>query len=442
MSLSTELNEPLLTEAGEALLAENETSDSGSGDGGSSGGSASTPTVTLHAQATLTLAARASLTQRLSLRGKAELTLDSTASLTRFSTLKAKATLSLTAKQMAENTIPGPSGLNALMKIITDPHAPTLVLDQYLLLWFYAHPSQCQVSLQIDDEAESQPAWAWENPGNTQPAILKIDSAEIPGDGLTHRLNTRVRYAIINKTSAPSIVSITAKITKPKLIETPEWCGATLIRQGTALLHDLTEVHWRHPGAVKIIAKYKILNTAKTAWIDTETIVGYADYDEDACFIEGIGVKLWTGFSGIRDVTFGVAAISKNQFGLVQWAANPIGIQPRNPFDTVPEPVNPDAATAVDLNEIQLYSQIYNEIRAQYPQLTNWNLTNTVLSKLKLRIKDITRKGGAVTLDDLGRFEARWNTEGTKRSVAFSPSIGFKEGTKQGRLLTDAEARA
>lgn len=405
MSLQTESGAPILTESHDELLTESE--------------SASSP-----------------------LQAKATLTLRASGYLFKYCTLRAKATLKLTARQLDANAIPGPSGLNALMKIVTDPINPTLVLDQYLLLWFYAHPNQCQVSLQIDDEAESQPAWAWENPGNTQPAILKIDSAEIPGDGMTHRLRLYVRYAIAGKISAPTIFTLTGKLNPKDFLETPEWCGATLIRQGETFITDLTEVRWRHPGAVRIVAKYQIRNTAKTAWIETETTVGYADYDEDACLIEDVGTRIWVGGSNTRDVTFGVAAIRKNQFGPVQWAAQPIAIQQRNTNATQPTPINPDTATAVDLSEIQLQNQIYNEIRAQYPQLTNWNLTNTVLSKLKLRIKDITRKGGAVTLDDLGRFEARWNTEGTKRSVAFSPSIGFKEGTKQGRLLTDAEARA
>ena len=66
----------------------------------------------------------------------------------------------------------------------------------------------------------------------------------------------------------------------------------------------------------------------------------------------------------------------------------------------------------------------------------------THLDVYKRQIKDLIRRGGRVILDDLGRFEARWNETRTVRSVGFAPSPGFIAGTRAGYPLTDAQAKA
>ena len=77
------------------------------------------------------------------------------------------------------------------------------------------------------------------------------------------------------------------------------------------------------------------------------------------------------------------------------------------------------------------------------------------LYRLVLKIKDVVRKGGSVTLDDLGTFGVRWSASRTvrhpvtgvettlpaQRQPTFTASIGFKVGTRAGLILTDAEAK-
>jgi len=67
----------------------------------------------------------------------------------------------------------------------------------------------------------------------------------------------------------------------------------------------------------------------------------------------------------------------------------------------------------------------------------------------------VTRKGGSVTLDDLGTFGVRWSAPRTtrhpvtgvetmipaQRQPTFTASSGFKAGTRAGLILTDAEAK-
>ncbi len=92
--------------------------------------------------------------------------------------LKALARIGLVGQRVAPAA---PRGLGMKMTLVTDPRRPELILDQFLRLWYWGLPSAVRVAYQVDDQPEQQPAAVWENPGQTQPAILRIDGAEIPG---------------------------------------------------------------------------------------------------------------------------------------------------------------------------------------------------------------------------------------------------------------------
>jgi hypothetical protein len=139
-------------------------------------------------------------------------------------------------------------------------------------------------------------------------------------------------------------------------------------------------------------------------------------------------------------VTFGAIGLRDSHESPVFWG-NSLTI--RFSDGQPDEAEDPDRATAVEVGDSWIQDQV-----TQYLFLTltdpPGNLASLALYaqlKLKTRIKEITRKGGSVTLDDLGRFEARWNPERTLRSIGFVASPGFVAGTRQGRLLTDAQAK-
>ena len=374
--------------------------------------------------------------------------------------LKAKATLQLIARQ---GTAQIPTGLGMKMTILTDPYRPDVIRDQYLMVWFNGNPNQCKIALQIDDGAEFQPAFTWQNPGTTSSAILKIDGAEIPGDGQSHLIKVSVWQAIGQSTSARATLSDYAKTPTVRPATQPSWCGVTAIRQGETLystdgyhsiighIGDLTRVEWRHTGAVKIMAKVPVANEKTTGFHDSIISVGYADYDETQFFAEGIGSNIgWRG-GDFHNVLFGVAAIHGGQFGPITWANTPVKIKEvyQNPSIA---PNSPDdiAGTAI----AKAYSTFREEVAMALFAANGWAYPNyweasprrdtarMAVDQLLLRIKDIIRKGGSVTLDDLGRFEARWNPARTVRSVAFVASAGFITGTRAGILLTDQQAKA
>ena len=456
MSLLTELNGELLTEAGLSLLAENETEGGGS-------------VFSLRGKATVALAVHASLTIvkvfiRLPMQAKATLQFSVKPllkSVRGVKALKAKATLRLLARHGTAKT---PSGIGMQMTILADPYRPELIRDQYLQVWFNGHPSQCRIALKIDDGAEFQPAFTWQNPGVISPAIVKIDGAEIPGDGKDHHITASVWQAIGTQTSAKATFSDYAKTPSLRPATQPEWCGATIIRHGETLresytvighIGDLTRIEWRHSGAVQIMARLPVrtkLANGTWGWKERVIKIGIADHDETTFVAEDIGLLMGWLNGELHEVWFGVASIHNSKFGPVTWANAPVTIREILDRPSGPE-LTPDeaAGTARKMTgrlKVEYYPDTFNlEVRASVlndlgtlPSNGNAIIDQAVV-KAFLAIKNRIRQGGSVTLDELGRFEARWNPDRTTRSVAFVASQGFTDGTRLGRVLTDAQAK-
>ena len=353
--------------------------------------------------------------------------------------IRALGRISLVGKRV---TAKAPPGLGLKMNLVTDPQRPEVILDQFLRIWFQGQPSAVKVAYQVDDQPEIQPAATWENPGTTQPAILRIDGAEIPGDGLTHRVTVSAWQQVGTATSPRASVSEYLATPDVRPTAVPEWCGATLKRQATGLqyhstgqLPDLVEVKWRHPGAVALFAKF--MKSGKTAIVQ----VGVADHQEEHFMAEGVSAKLGYTFAP-ANVYFGVAAIARGTYGAITWQSAPVQIKGFDAFQ-IPEPAHPDAATRQELDNYEFAAAILALLQAELGASAPVNLgtiaTQTRL-KLLLRIKDIIRQGGSVELADLGTFKANWSPSG--RSVGFTPSLGFKVGTARGKPLTDAQAKA
>ena len=401
----------------------------------------------------------------VSLQGKISLALAAQGNLHSLNTLKTQAALKLIARQ---GTAQAPSGLGAKMTIITDPFRPDVIRDQYLSVWFNGHPQHCRIALKMDDEPETQPDFTWQNPGETHAAVIRIDSAAIAGDGKSHLIKVSVWQAVGNQVSTRATTTIYAKIPTVRPATQPAWCGATPIRQGetrysapsviSGHIGDLTRIDWRHTGAVQIMAKIPTYTkTASGAWVWKTRLMtlGYADHDETTFLAENIGISIGWQDGGLHDVLFGVAAIQNGQFGPVTWASTPVKI--REILNRSTDPLKtPDeiAGTARVLDMTGLKDKIgravFEENGWTYPEYLypttadtkRRNIVETALEKTLFQVKEATRKGGTVTLDDLGRFEARWNEARTVRSVAFAPSPGFREGVRAGSILTDAQAQA
>lgn len=435
MSLNTESGFALLTETGFELLAENDTA----GQGSDPENQSDNPRLRAHGALRLLLKADIADAPYRKVSMWLKMTVAATLRLGSFVVLKtmsAKPSLKLS---MATGAPQPPETVGAQMRILYDPNDADIVLDQYLIVWFSGNPSVVRVALKVDDGEEFIPALTWQNPGTVNPAVVRIDAAAIPGDGLTHRITASVWQQVGSITSSRKSVSVYAKTPAPRTVDQPAWCSATLIRQSVTELGDLTRVEWRHTGAVKVFAKFLTLNAKKTAMIETQATLGYADYDESVFYAESVGLKLTVSPDNVR---FGVAAIDRGTFGPIRWAANTVAIKKWAEYKA-PD-TSPDTPTAQDVTEIYMVEALrlyfVGVMGAAAPANLQSILTQFVY-QLKRTLKDVIRKGGSVTLDDCGKFEARWNTENTLRSVAFAPSIGFKVGTREGLIITDSEAK-
>ncbi len=416
---------------------------SNSGDSGDSGGSANALAL-------------------LPIQGQARLSLTAVGNLHSVKPLQAKAKLRLIARH---GTAQPPSGLGMQMKIIADPYRPEVILDQSLWVWFNGQPSQCRIALKMDDSVEFQPAFVWQNPGVTQPAILKIDSAAIAGDGQSHRIKVSVWQAVGNRTSARATLSDYAKTPTVRPATQPAWCGATPIRQGETLysapytisgyISDLTRIDWRHTGAVQIMAKVPVANEKAAGFHSSIVTLGYADHDETTFAAEAVGLLIGWRNGLLHEVLFGVASIHHGQFGPVTWANAPVNIReilhrPAGPPLTPDEQAGTARVLRLDGMKDEIGQAIFAEQGWTYPgypgssaaDTKRRDIVNTTIDKALRKIKDLIRRGGRVILDDLGRFEARWNETRTVRSVGFVASPGFIAGAKAGYPLTDAQAKA
>ena len=273
----------------------------------------------------------------------------------------------------------------------------------------------------------------------TQPAIIKIDGAEIPGDGLTHRITVAVWQEGGGDVSQRATTTLYATTPSQRTDISPEWCGVERLRQATPELGDLSLVRWRHVGAVRIIVSIPVFDGSKT--VSKIFTVGYADYDESEFLVENIGVLLQDQREAVAPVLFGVAAIRSSGSGQILFASRAVDIKTRWP--ATPAPVFPDADTAIGASDYALSIELYGQMAADMGGSAPANLQtiiHTTMSKMRIKIKDVVRKGGSVTLQDFGQFRALWNSALTVRRPRFTASRGFIAGTRVGTVMTDAEA--
>ena len=135
------------------------------------------------------------------------------------------------------------------------------------------------------------------------------------------------------------------------------------------------------------------------------------------------------------------------------------------PLDITPrlkpsKPPTPDelAGTAREVEYATLKAEVFSEVLTALGALPpeGQSIANTAVDRAFLKIKDVVRLGGSVEVADFGVVSAKWTNERLARNPAtgapivvppyrnlgFAPSLGFKDGTKTGTLLTDAEAKA
>jgi nucleoid DNA-binding protein len=408
----------------------------------------------MRAAATLTLTATGRLRQPSPLRARAVLTVTARGRLRRPARLRAGAVLAITAAAFA------PKGLGAKLQVIHERFTNT-VLQQSLQVWVQTAPPGLRLALQMDDGPAVEAPFVWENPRGGLPAVLTLAGTALPQDGFTHYLTILAWRETAGIASARSRFTFPVQFAAPP-VPMPEWVAARLLRQNSSELPDLVEITWRASTAVAVVANLRPQASGQSA---ANVALGAADRDESRLLAEGIGVRFERQDNKLYPVYFGVAGIRGGHQSPVRWIAAPVLIQASDGASS-PTIVTPDTQAGIAralVSSIQPGTTSTFKTELQAAVLAQWGALpangNTVIEqalyRLVLKIKDVTRKGGTVTLDDLGAFGVRWSAPRTtrhpvtgvetvvpaQRQPTFTASPGFKAGTRAGLILTDAEAR-
>ena len=409
----------------------------------------------MRAAATLTLTASGRLRRPVPVRGRATLTLIARGRLRRPARLRAAATLAITAAAFA------PQGLGAKLRVIRERFTNT-VLQQSLQVWVQIAPPGLRLALRVDDGPAVEAPFAWENPHGGLPAVLALAGTALPQDGFTHYLTVLAWRETGGIASARSSFTVPVQLAAPP-VPMPEWVSARLLRQNSSELPDLVEITWRARTAVAVVANLRPQASGQSA---INLSLGAADRDESRLLAEGIGTRFDLQDNQRYPVYFGVAGIRGGHQSPVRWIDAPLLIQASDgaPATVAAQTPDTEAGTARALvSSIQpgyastFKTELQATVLAQLGALpANGNtVIEQALYRLVLKIKDVTRKGGSVTLDDLGAFGVRWSAPRTvrhpvtgvetvlpaQRQPTFTASSGFKVGTRAGLILTDAEAR-
>jgi nucleoid DNA-binding protein len=406
--------------------------------------------------ATLTLTASGRLRRPAPLRGRATLTLTASGRLRRPTRLRAAAALTIIATAFA------PRGLGAKLQVIRERFTQT-VLHQSLQVWVNTLPPGLRLALRVDDGPAVETPFVWENPRGGLPAVLALAGTALPQDGFTHYLTVHAWRETAGIASARSRFTIPVQLAAPP-VPMPEWVSARLLRQNSSELPDLVEITWRASTAVAVVAHLRPQASGQSA---ANVALGAADRDESRLLAEGIGVWFELQDNQRYPVYFGVAGIRGGQQSPVRWCDPPLWIQASDGTPATATVQTPDTeagtarqfVTAIVVGTASPFkTEIQAAVLAQLGTLSGNGATiiEQALYRLFLRIKDVVRKGGSVTLDHLGTFGIRWSAPRitrhpitgvetvlpAQRQPTFTASPGFKVGTRAGLLLTDAEARS
>ena len=286
-------------------------------------------------------------------------------------------------------------------------------------------------------------------------SLLKSDSQIVPQDGLGHAVKFRARYNV-NSDVGAWVVLPDSFITYQKAAPNPPASLAvTLLRDRSDTIPDVVKLDWVKAGVnpgdgVEIYAM---------DYLGKKHSIYSSNGSELTCRVENVSrfIVQDTGPAVPRPYAFSIVATNISAKSEATEAAASINITSKVKATAAPTP-DELAGTAEAVNHATFKAQVFANVLAAMGTLPaeGQNIVNTAVDQFVLKLKDVVRKGGSVTLDDFGVVTAKWTNERLARnpstgapivvpayrSLGFTPSIGLKTGTKNGTILTDAQAKA
>lgn len=285
-------------------------------------------------------------------------------------------------------------------------------------------------------------------------SLLKADSQIVPRDGLGHAVNFRLRYNVNGDAGAWVPVNnafITYQMQAPA---SPTSLTVQLLRDRVDTIPDVVKVDW----VKNAVSPGTGIEIFCTDYLGKKHSLYTSNGPELTCRVENVSrfVVQEVGPAVPRPYVFSIVANNISANSSPTTAAAALNITSKlKPVD----PPTPDevAGTAVEVNYATLKANVFANVLTALGTLPaeGQNIVNNTIDAMVLKIKDVIAKGGSVDLQDFGTFAAKWTKERLARNVhtgepilvpayrslGFTPSIGFKTGTRNGTIMTDLQAK-
>ncbi len=285
-------------------------------------------------------------------------------------------------------------------------------------------------------------------------SLVKADSQIVPKDGMGHVVNFRLRYNVNGDAGAWVPVNnayIQYDLDAPN---PPTSLSVTLLRDRVDTVPDVVKVDWVKDGAspgtgIEIYA---------TDYLGKKHSIYASNGPELTARVENVSrfVVQDAAPAVARPYVFSIVATNISAKSDERLAAAPLDITSKV---KAVEPPTPDeiAGTARDVEYATFKAEVHAAVLAALGTLPaeGQAIVNSAVDQIVLKIKDVVANGGSVTLSDFGVIAAKWTKERLARnpatgapvvvpayrSLGFTPSIGFKVGTRQGTVMTDLQAK-
>jgi nucleoid DNA-binding protein len=285
--------------------------------------------------------------------------------------------------------------------------------------------------------------------------LAKANEQIIPQDGLNHLLLFRVRYHV-NGDAGPyvqtPVYSAVHAVPPPAA---PASLTATRLRDRTGDVGDVVHFSW----AKAAVNGGDGIEIYTTTVLDKAHRLYQSNGAETSCRIDNVSrFVVREDESEVQPEPFGFYIVATNISGKSDPTnGNALTLTPRLKPSRPPTP-DELAGTAREVEYATLKAEVFADVLSALGALPaeGQSIVNSAVDQAFLKIKDVVRLGGSVEVADFGVVAAKWTNERLARNPAtgapivvppyrnlgFTPSLGFKDGTKAGTILTDAQAKA
>lgn len=333
--------------------------------------------------------------------------------------------------------------------------------NNILLRWTGTVPTLAEVEADIEDIADPRGFVPYPFSNITTYAessvglsLLSSDTQIVEQDGMGHMVNFRVRYNVNGDVSAwvspSSQAFIQYALPAPN---PPATFAVTLLRDRVDTIPDVVKAEWTKD----LVSPGTGIEIFATDYLGKKHSLYTSNGNETEARLENVSrfIVQETGPAVPRPYVFSIVATNISAKSSEKTAASLNITSKVKPV--VPPTPDEIAGTAEDVNYASLKATVYANVLSQMGTLPEEGqaIVYAAIDKMVLKIKDVVRLGGSVTLDDFGSVEAKWTNERMARNpstgepvvvppyrgVGFTPSIGFKTGTRNGTIMTDLQAK-